>query len=70
MNSHEKIIRLFDADTLDYASMIVVKDTGWEYCEVDNEYLRRVTSGMPINGVLASLISFNLVYEIESMDVE
>jgi len=65
METRETIIRLFDADTLDYAGMIVVKGKNWEYRDVENEYLRQVTAGMPIKGLMACLISFNLVYDIE-----
>ncbi len=68
MESREMIIRLFDADTLEYAGMIVVNGKSWEYREVENEYLRQVTMGMPIKGVMACLINFNLVYDIEGVE--
>lgn len=70
MEMRETIIRLFDADTLDYAGKIVVRSKSWEYSEVNNDYLQQVTVGMPIKGVLACLINFNLVYDIEGVEVE
>lgn len=69
MEQYEMIIRLFDADTLEYAGMIVVNGTSWEYRDVENDYLRDVTRGMPIKGVMACLINFNLVYDIEGVEV-
>jgi hypothetical protein len=70
MELRETVIRLFDADSLEYAGMIMVKGKSWEYRDVHNEHLRAVTVGMPIKGVLANLIYFNLVYDIEGVDVE
>jgi len=57
-------IHLFNADTLEYAGKILVHPDRWEYHEVADEYLKEVTSNMPLKGVLSCLISFNLVYEM------
>ncbi|MCX7679206.1 MAG: hypothetical protein N2316_08290 [Spirochaetes bacterium] len=70
VETKETIIRLYDADTFDYVGMIVACGSRWEYREVDNEFLQAVTVGMPLRGVLAGLISFNIVYEIEASDFE
>ena len=60
-----KEIKLFDADTLDYVGSIIMKENmQWEYHDVDNEFLLETTSGLPLKGVLTSLINFNIVYEI------
>lgn len=60
-----KEIKLFDADTLEYVGSIMMKEhMEWEYQDVDNDFLLETTSGLPLKGVLASLINFNIVYEI------
>ena len=57
-------IKLFDADTLEYAGEIIINKDQWQYNNVDNDNLVKTTSGMPIKAVLPCLISFNLVYDI------
>ncbi|HOO72076.1 MAG TPA: hypothetical protein PK926_09970 [Spirochaetota bacterium] len=58
-------IKLFDADTLDYAgSIIVTNERFWEYRDVTDAHLLEITQGLPLKGVLTSLINFNLVYEV------
>ena len=59
-----KEIKLFNADTLDYAGSIIVSDGSWHYKDVNDDYLVQVTSGMPLKAALQCLISFNLVYDI------
>lgn len=63
MNNKSKI-KLFDADTMEYAGSIVINKGQWQYEDVNNEHLKQMTTGMPIKAVLACLISFNLVYDI------
>ena len=60
-----KEIKLFDADTLEYAGSIVMKDSAsWSYVDVKDDYMVGVTSGMPLKAALQCLITFNLVYDI------
>ena len=61
---HKGKIKLFDADTLEYEGSIIVNKNQWQFENVKNENLKKMTSGMPIKAVLACLISFNLVYDI------
>jgi hypothetical protein len=57
-------VKIFDADTLDYAGSILVYGREWKYSEVNDSYMIQVTSGMPLKAVLGSLINFNKVYDI------
>ncbi len=59
-----KEVKLYDADTMEYAGSMVVKENGWDYSEVKDSFLIEVTSGMPLRSVFPCLISFNLVYDI------
>ncbi len=59
-----KEIKMYDADTLEYAGSIQVYGKMWSFAGIDNSDLTRLTRGMPLKGVLMSLISFNLVYDI------
>ena len=59
-----KEVKLYDADTLEYAGSMVVKDKSWEYVDIKDKHLSEVTKGMPIKSVLPCLISFNLVYDV------
>jgi len=60
-----KEIKLFDADTLEYAGSIVLNDsTSWSYINVKDDYMIGVTSGMPLKAALQCMITFNLVYDI------
>lgn len=58
-------IKLYDADTFEYSGSIVIfDDSGWEFRDMDNQYLEQIAKGMPLKGVLSVLISFNIVYDI------
>ncbi|HOK92941.1 MAG TPA: hypothetical protein PKX79_11570 [Spirochaetota bacterium] len=59
-----KEIRLFDADSLEYAGCIKVNGQSWHYDGVKDDYMIGVTSGMPLKAALQCMITFNLVYEI------
>jgi len=59
-----KEIKLYNADTLEYAGSMKVNGEIWEYNEVKDDFLIKSTSGMPIKSVFPLLISFNLVYDI------
>jgi len=60
-----KEVKLYDADTLEYAgSMVVVKKNEWNYVDVKDKHLTEATKDMPLKSVLPCLISFNLVYDI------
>ena len=56
-------IKLYDADSLEYAGSIIVKGSEWRFENCTNEDLVSVTSGMPLKAVLVNLIGFNLVYD-------
>jgi len=58
-------IKLFDADTLDYSGKIVADEKNWNFVDVKDDHLIKMTSKMPLRGVLSSLMTFNLVYELE-----
>ena len=59
-----KIIKLYDCDSLEYCGSIISEGAEWEYKDVDDEHMISVTKGMPLKGVLACLINFNMVYDI------
>ncbi|MBP7737988.1 MAG: hypothetical protein KA369_18565 [Spirochaetes bacterium] len=57
-------IRMYHVDTMEYSGSIDVKDGSWQYRDVTNDHMIKVTSGMPFKAVLACLINFDLVYDI------
>jgi hypothetical protein len=57
-------IRLYNIDTNEYSGMIMVEGSRWEFRDVKNDFMKDVTSGMPLKAVLANLVSFGLVYDI------
>ncbi len=57
-------IKLFDADSLEYAGSIMVNGHNWNFTNVTDEHLIQTATGMPLKAILACLISFNLVYDI------
>ncbi len=57
-------VLLYNCDSLDYVGKIKITDGKWNFEEIDNEFLIKTTSGMPLKAVLATLISFDLVYDI------
>ncbi len=59
-----KEVLLYNCDSLDYVGKITITDDKWNFEEIDNEFLVKTTSGMPLKAVLATLISFDLVYDI------
>ena len=59
-----KEVKLYNADTLEYAGSMVVTNDSWDYVNIEDEYLLKVTKGMPLKAVLPCLITFNLVYDI------
>lgn len=59
-----KEVKLYNADTLEYAGSMVVNGEKWEYRDVLDEFLVNVTAGMPIKSVFPCLIAFNIVYDI------
>jgi hypothetical protein len=63
--SQAREIKLFNADTLEYAGSIMISGGGyWEYRQVSDSHLLQTTQGLPLKGVLSCLINYNLVYEI------
>jgi hypothetical protein len=59
-----KEVKLYNADTLEYAGSMIVDGNSWRYNEVKDEFLIQTTSAMPMKSVFPCLISFNLVYDI------
>jgi len=59
-----KEVKLYNADTLEYAGSMIVNGNTWEYSEVKDDFLVKSTSSMPMKAVFSCLISFNLVYDI------
>ncbi len=59
-----KEVKLYNADTLEYAGSMVVEGNSWNYNDVKDDFLVQVTTGMPLKAVFPCLISFNLVYDI------
>lgn len=59
-----KEVKLYNADTLEYAGSMIVNGHEWDYAEVSDNFLIEVTKGMPLKSVFPCLISFNLVYDI------
>ncbi|MBN2078780.1 MAG: hypothetical protein JW838_07425 [Spirochaetes bacterium] len=57
-------IKLYHIDTLEYRGTIAVKGSEWEFLDVDNDHMKNVTRGMPLKALLASLVTFDLVYDI------
>ena len=64
MDRVDKTIKLYNADTFEYKGSILVKGHEWEYRDVEDEYLKKMTVGMPVKAVMMCLIQFNLVYDI------
>lgn len=59
-----KEIKLYNADTLEYAGSIAIQNSSWSYVDVKDDYMVSVTSGMPLKAALQCMITFNLVYDI------
>ncbi|HNX22899.1 MAG TPA: hypothetical protein PKG60_02545 [Spirochaetota bacterium] len=59
-----KEVKLYNADTLEYAGSMVVNGSTWDYIDVKDSFLIEVTKGMTLKSVFPCLISFNLVYDI------
>ena len=59
-----KEIKLFNADTLEYAGSIIINESSWSYTDVKDDYMIGVTSGMPLKAALQCMITFNLVYDV------
>jgi len=59
-----KEVKLYNADTLEYAGSMIVKDDSWNYVDVKDKDLLEMTKGMVLKSVLPCLITFNLVYDI------
>ena len=59
-----KEVKLYNADTLEYAGSMIVKDDSWNYVDVKDNDLLSMTKGMALKSVLPCLITFNLVYDI------
>ena len=56
-------IKLYNADTLDYAGSIVVEGKEWYYQDLNHPELEEMTRAMPLKALLANLIMFNYVYD-------
>jgi hypothetical protein len=63
MNNIEEV-KLYNADTLEYAGSMIVKDNSWDYVDLKDNDLLVMTKGMALKSVLPCLITFNLVYDI------
>ncbi len=63
-------IKLYDADTLEYAGSMKVNKGEWHYEGVTDEFLVQMTTGLPLKGALSSLITFNMVYDVIETEVE
>lgn len=59
-----KEVKLYNADTLEYAGSMIVTGNTWQYNGVKDDFLVESTSAMPMKSVFPCLISFNLVYDI------
>jgi len=59
-----KEVKLYNADTMEYAGSMIVNGNTWNYSGVKDDFLVEVTTGMPLKSVFPCLISFNLVYDI------
>ncbi len=59
-----KEVLLYNCDSLEYVGKITVNDGQWRFEDIDNEHLIKTTSGMPLKAVLATLIAFDMVYDI------
>ncbi len=57
-------IKLYHIDTLEYRGSIAVKGSEWEFMDVNDDHMKTVTRGMPLKALLASLVTFDLVYDI------
>ena len=57
-------VKLYNADTLEYAGEIIVSTDKWEYVDVVNTDLVEMTQNMPLKSLLPCLIAFNLVYDL------
>ncbi len=57
-------VQMFTMDDLEYCGSIIEEKGSWSYQDVRNEHLVRMTTGMPLKAVLASLAGFQIVYDI------
>ena len=65
MNQYSiKEVKLYNADSMEYAGSMIVNGNTWNYSGVKDDFLVEVTTGMPLKSVFPCLISFNLVYDI------
>jgi len=64
MKDLTKEVKLYFSDSLEYAGSIIHNGKVWEFKDVEDEHLIKVTKGLALKGVLANLIYFNLVYDI------
>ncbi len=64
MDMSNKTIKLYHIDSLEYRGSIIVRGNSWEYCDVDDDHMKSVTSGMPLKALLACLVSFDYVYDV------
>lgn len=58
-------IKLYHIDTLEYCGSIVAHNGfDYEFREVNDEHLISMTRGMPLRALLASLVAFDIVYDV------
>ncbi|TAL32931.1 MAG: hypothetical protein EPN93_14775 [Spirochaetes bacterium] len=57
-------VKMYDMDTLEYCGSIFADGGSWRFQGVTNEHLISMTKGMPFKAVLASLVGFQIVYDI------
>lgn len=57
-------IKLYNADSFDYAGSIIIKDKKWKLQDVTLQELLDLPPEMPLKAMLQMLIAYNLVYDI------
>jgi hypothetical protein len=57
-------IKLYDADSFDYAGSILMDTNKWELKDVKITELLELPKDMPLKAMLQMLIVYNLVYDV------
>jgi|GEM_PF-1973820 len=57
-------IKLFDADSFEYAGSILMDNKKWELKDVTLQEVLDLPKDMPVKAILQMLIAYNLVYDV------
>ncbi len=61
----KQTIKLYHMDSHEYRGCIRVEGKEWRFEGVEDAHLVKTVKGMPLKALLANLICFELVYDME-----